>query len=611
MWYCPKKYEKTIPDFNEELLKLKGQLEDNEAKISLAKFLRKNVYFTTELLTGIKLAPYQEVTLKALFNRNFSMCVWGRGCGKTFIASVFSILQTIFEPNTKILVAGPTFRTARFIFNNIEKIYDSRGAELLMQAFGAKSKRNDQYEWLINGGSITAIPLSGEKIRGFRANVLVLDEYLLLPEEIIKTVLMPFLVAPQNIKERLEIREIEDKLIDRGDMREEDRMVFENDSKLIALSSASYTFENLFKTYKEWMDKIYGEKIGKAGATYFISQMGYEALPKHMIDRTIIEEAQEGGQSHSSFQREYCALFTDGSDSYYSAKKMHECTIPDGEEPTTRISGRRGLKYVLAIDPSFSDSPSSDYFAMSVMELDEEKQQCTLVHGYAVAGGHLKDHIKYFYYLNKFFNFELIMIDNAGYQFIDSANESKYFKKDKIKLEFFDFDSDAEGLDYEQALRKARYQYNRESGKKCIKQVFTSNFIRKANEHLKACIDYKRVWFASRVTAHGQAFDKAISTYVDTNLLNAETLLELAETQDDLMYQTKRQCALVEVKTTARGNQTFDLPLHLKKSTSSTRARKDNYTTLMLGTWSTKLYFDMMSKRGESESSTFTPIMIN
>ena len=198
MWYCPSKYEKAIPNPNEEFLKLQGALDDSEAKISLAKFLRANLYFTTELLTGIKLAPFQEITLRAMMNRNFNMCVWGRGCGKTFIASVFCILQTIFEPGTKILIAGPTFRTARFIFNNIEKIHDGKGAELMMQAFGAKSKRNDQYEWLINGGSITAIPLSGEKIRGFRANVLVLDEFLLLPEDTIKTVLMPFLVAPRK-----------------------------------------------------------------------------------------------------------------------------------------------------------------------------------------------------------------------------------------------------------------------------------------------------------------------------------------------------------------------------------------------------------------------------
>jgi hypothetical protein len=235
MWYSPPKYEDPNPvDLLKELKGLKGELEDREAKISLAKFLRNNLGLTVELIAGVKLAPYQEITLRGLFNRNFSMCVWGRGCGKTFIAAVYCFLQCVFEPETKILIAGPTFRTARFIFTNIEKFVDSQGAQLLAQAFGHKAKRNDAYEWQINGGSITAIPLSGEKIRGFRANVLVLDEYLLLPEETIKTVLMPFLVAPQNMKERLEVRQQENELIKKGLMKEDERLEFENKTRMIA-----------------------------------------------------------------------------------------------------------------------------------------------------------------------------------------------------------------------------------------------------------------------------------------------------------------------------------------------------------------------------------------
>jgi hypothetical protein len=73
----------------------------------------------------------------------------------------------------------------------------------------------------------------------------------------------------------------------------------------------------------------------------------------------------------------------------------------------------------------------------------------------------------------------------------------------------------------------------------------------------------------------------------------------------------KRQCALVEVKATAKGVQTFDLPQHLKRDTGANRARKDNYTALMLGNWGVKSYYDLMDI-GESEfSSTFTPLMIN
>ena len=606
MWYSPKKYEGNFDNLNDQFLSLKGELDNKEAKISLAKFLRANLGFTTELVSGIKLAAYQEATLKGMMNRNFSMCVWGRGCGKTFIASVFCFLQCIFEPGTKILIAGPTFRTARFIFNNLEKLVESKGAELLSQCFGAKSKRNDQFEWAINGGTITAIPLNGEKIRGFRANVLVLDEYLLLPEDIIKTVLMPFLVAPQDMKQRLEIREIEDRLIEDGVMKEEERMVFENNSKMIALSSASYTFENLFKTYKEWMEKIYSKE--EFDASYFISQMGYEALPEEMVDPTIIEEAQSGGISNSSFQREYCAQFTDGSDSYFSAKKMHECTIPDGEEPSLRLSSHEGKKYIIAIDPSFSNSPSSDYFAMTIMELDEENKTSTVVHSYAVAGGDLKDHIAYMNYLTDSFDVVMVIIDNAGYQFLDSCNENEKFKNKKLK--FIDFNSDAEGNDYTKMLQAAKRQYNKDLGHICFKQVFTTNFIRNANEYLQACIDHKRVWFGSRISPNPNAFMRESNKKLSLVYPKGETILDLIENQDNLVYQTKKQCALLEVTSTARGTQTFDLPQHLKRNTSANRARKDNYTTLMLGNWAVKCYFDMMDLGEIKANSTFAPIMV-
>ena len=520
-----------------------------------------------------------------------------------------SFIQCIFEPNTKILIAGPTFRTARFIFQNLEKIVESKGAELLAQAFGAKSKRNDQFEWRINGGSITAIPLSGEKIRGFRANILVLDEYLLLPEETIKTVLMPFLVAPQDMAERIRVREIEDSLIKSGKMEEKDRMVFENKSKMIALSSASYSFENLYKTYKEWMGNIYSDDI--LDSKYFISQLGYEALPAEMVDKTIIEEAQGGGQSHSSFLREYCAQFTDGSDSYFSAKKMHECTIPDGQEPTTLVKGGKGKKYVIGIDPSFSNSPSSDYFAIALLEVDEERREGTLVHNYAVAGGDLKDHINYFYYILTNFDVDMICIDNAGYQFLDSCNESENFINGGVNLKFLDFDSVKEGIEYGKEIRRLKTSYNKSDFKICFKQNFTSDFIRKANEHLQACIDHKHIWFASRTTANGSAFDKQNSSLINLKFTGSETVSDLIETQDALVYQTKKQCALIEVKSTAKGTQTFDLPQHLKRSTSANRARKDNYTTLMLANWGLKCYSEMHNMKEDQTNFTFLPQMYN
>ena len=289
---------------------------------------------------------------------------------------------------------------------------------------------------------------------------------------------------------------------------------------------------------------------------------------------------------------------------------MHDCTIPDAEKQHTLIKGEKDKEYILAIDPSFSNSPSSDYFAMSVLELDEEKNnESTLVHAYAVAGGDLKDHIKYLHYLMTNFNIVLLIIDNAGYQFIDSANESELFRSANIDLKFFEFNSDKTGNDYQQMLLKAKSQYNVKEQMICFKQLFSSTFLREANEYLQASIDHKRIWFASRTAACGSFFDKVSAQAVPLKLMPYQDKGDLIEFQDDIVYQTKKQCALVEVKTTAKGIQTFDLPQHLKRSTSANRARKDNYTTLMLGNWAVKAYNDLKNTKQEQINYTFTPKM--
>ena len=88
-----------IVNINKESLALKGELGDRQAKITLAKFMRSNLGFTTELVSGIKLALYQEITLKAFFNRNFSMCV-GTWLWKNFHSGCLLLSSMYFRtPN--------------------------------------------------------------------------------------------------------------------------------------------------------------------------------------------------------------------------------------------------------------------------------------------------------------------------------------------------------------------------------------------------------------------------------------------------------------------------------------------------------------------------------
>jgi hypothetical protein len=628
VWYDPEKYRRPVKDINLELKKLVGELEDKEARITLAKFLYRNLGMTTEFLTGVDLYPDQIITIKGMMKSDYSLCVWGRGVSKTWTAAVYCILQCIFQPKTTILIVGPTFRTARFIFNHIEKIVESPEAELLMQAMGVKSRRNDEFRWAINGGEIIAIPLNGEKIRGFRATIVLIDEFLLMDEKTVESVLIPYLVVPKDVKRRKKIRAREDDAIRRGTMREDQRTKFKNESKLIALSSASYTCEYLYRKYKEYCDIITALDVNKldiAGkdekdleGRYFVSQLGWDAVPEDRIDRNIIKLAQSNQANMASFKREYCAQFIDGSDSYFSIEKMQKCTVPDGETPTLKLIGDKDKKYILSIDPNFSNSATADDFAMCVIELDEDKSmRGTIVHSYAESGRDLKDHIKYLHYLWTNFNIQMIVIDYAGYQFIDAANEHELFRRDKIEFKLFDFTSEKDGDEYTAELKKARNGYNRQIHRIVFAQYFTTDFIRKANEWLQGCIDYKRLWFGSSIKGNVDAFNRSISAPIDvSNLIDTKTLDKeesamgyFIDNQNTLITQTRYQAASIEVKTTTRGVQSFDLPQMMKRDTSESRMRRDSYTAMMLGTWGMKCYYDIINMPEES-FETFEPVLI-
>jgi hypothetical protein len=615
MLYFPKKYEKKYPNINQSILDLKGELTDKQAMAALGKFLRANLGFGLELLTKRKvtLATYQEILLKALFNRNFSMIVASRGASKSFIAAIIAFLYPLFNPGTNVVICGPTFRTARHIFNNLEKIIDSKEGFLLKECFGAKSKRNDAFEIALNGGIIRAIPMNSDKLRGFRAQLLILDEYLLFSEEVVKKVLMPFLLVPSNVGERIRQADEEDELVKEGKIEEKDRMVFPSSARMICLTSASYTFEPCYKTFQEWIENILAEdKV--VDATYFVAQIGYKALPKLFIEKSVIEEASSMGEHDPIFQREFGAHFTDGSDSYFSAKKMHELTVKDSDSPCMEIRGKSEDIYVLGCDPSFSNSPSSDFFAMCVLKLNPENETATVVHSYMEAGKDLKEHIKYFYYLLKAFNIQMICFDNADGGFTSSCNESALFQDNKFKVNLLEYNGELHGDDYNRMLLDFKKEYNLSNNKICFKHVFNQQSIRRINEQLQTWINTKKIWFASRLTSHND-YESAITSGIPYPFEESENknkfIVDLISNEDDLVYQIKKQASLIEIRNSPSGGQIFDLPVTLKRNKSANRARKDGYTSLLLAIEAAKAYFDM-NRAGDVKKSAnlWMPIMM-
>jgi hypothetical protein len=611
----PDKYKKDFPKVNEELSLLKGELTDIQAKVALGKFLRANLGLGLEILTKrkLKLAYYQEILMKAIFNRNFSLIVASRGGSKSFLAAIIAFLIPIFNKGTNVLIAGPTFRTARHIFTNLERIIDSEDGKLLKACFGTKTKRNDAFEYEINGGVIRAVPMNSDKIRGFRANVLILDEFLLLSEDVVRKVLIPFLIVPTDITKKMIKSEEEDILIESGKMKEEERATFPSSARMICLTSASYTFEYAAQIYREWITNIMDDTKVE-DATYFVAQIGWEAVPKYLVEKSVIEEASSMGKEDAIFQREFGAQFTDGSSSYFSYKKMHvDLTVKDGEKPSALIKGNPNDLFVLSIDPNFSQSPSADFFAMSVLKLDIENERATLVHNYGKAGVDLGEHIKYFYYLLNAFNPVLICSDNADGNFIQSANESSLFENNKIKLDFVEYDGELKDQDYIDMIRKVRNQYNYGNKKICFKHIFNQQSIRRINEQLQTWINTNRIWFGSKLTQLSGDYDIAIKGTIpypfEENQTTSEFIYELISDQDDWMGKVKKQCSLIEITVSPVGGQVFNLPQNLLRQSGLNRPRRDNYTSLLLGVEAAQTYFNLMKQPPKEAVKAFIPFM--
>jgi hypothetical protein len=609
------------PDFNKKLFELEGYLEEEEAKILLYKFLRENITFTTDLVSGVKLFPFQHMAIKAMFETDYFMGVWSRGMSKSFTTAIYAYLDAIMNQGVEIGILSKSFRQAKMIFKKIEDIAAKPEAMYLSQCITHKSKSND--EWLLEIGSsrIRALPLGdGEKLRGFRFHRIIIDEFALMPERIYNEVIIPFLSVVENPTQREDLYNVETELIRQGKMQEKDRHIWPN-NKLIALSSASYKFEYMYKAYEQFEELIRVGGKKESDAHRVIMQFSYDCAPRQLYDQNLIDQAKST-MSQSQFDREFGAVFTDDSSGYFKTSKMAACTLKDGESPTTEIKGTPDSKYILAFDPSWAESESSDDFAMMVIKLNDEKKTGTVVHSYALSGANLKQHIYYFYYLLKHFNIVSIVGDyNGGVQFMNAANESSLFKENKINIKFINTNFD-DIENYQQKLIEGKREYNLDNNTICYLRKPTSQWIRRANELLQSNFDHRRIAFASRAiddeynTQRRQKIPIDKINFLRTSLSGERQtkeakMIDFVEHQFDMMNLIKTQCSLIQITTSSAGTQNFDLPPSLKRQTGPEKARKDSYSALVLGNWMIKLYYDMMDSKVETVATTFTPMFIN
>jgi len=555
-----------------------------------------------------------------MFQTDYFMGVWSRGMSKSFTTGVYAALDAVLNQGVEIGILSKSFRQAKMIFKKIEDIAAKPEAALFAQCITKKSKSNDEWLMEIGRSRIRALPLGdGEKLRGFRFHRIIIDEFALMPERIYNEVIVPFLSVVENPTQREDLYNLETTMINQDKMTEDQRYVWPN-NKLIALSSASYKFEYMYKAYTQFENLIHNQPTDDT-AHRTIMQFSYDCAPKQLYDQNLLNQAKSS-MSQSQFDREFGAVFTDDSSGYFKISKMAECSIPDGESPSIEVAGEAGAEYLVAFDPSWAESESSDDFAIQVLKLNKEKQIGVVVHSYALAGANMKEHIKYFSYILQAFNVVMVIGDYAGgVQFLSACNESEIFKKDNLKLKTIEVDFEKPEA-YNSDLQKARNEYNKTEKKICYLRKPTSNWIRQANELLQSNFDHKRIFFGSRAIddAYQTQRRKQIpienlkylkgSDMLSEKMTKEAKMIDFVEHQSDMLELTKVECALIQITTTTQGTQTFDLPPNLRRQSGRDKARKDSYSALVLANWMVKTYFNIMNFKPKEVEVTFTPRFI-
>jgi hypothetical protein len=616
----------------DEIKSYSGNIDEHRSKVLLYKYLRNNPAIAANFFLGLEIFPFQSIAIKGINVADYSMLVFPRGGSKSWLFAVSVILRCILVPDSNIGIVSSSFRQAKMIMNYIDKIMNNKKAALARECGYTLTRGTDQWVIKIGSGQVTALPLGdGAKLRGFRFNMIGIDEFMNVPKSIFTEVILPFLGVSQNPDERNELSKVEDEMIRQGKMKEEERYAWPN-NKLVLLSSPSYTFQYMYELYKKYLKLIDGEALPDDGtlsdeeknqkAYRFVMQLGYDVLPKGIYDANLLAQGR-ATMSEMQFKREFGAQFIDESDGFFRLSKMMECTIIDGDQPAVELKGNPLDKYILSFDPNISSNASADHFAIHVAKLDMENKKTTIIHSYAIAGVDLKEHMKYFMYLIK--NFNIVMMCGDAYggdAFIKACNESQLFMDQKMNIGLLDGKFNALE-EYNEDLVILKDSYNLGERKYCFLRNPSSDWIRQANELLQGSIDNKRIRFgASAVDSHKRSqlsHDIGVKELqwdleIQRELKNAgvkEVQFAFLDKIKDNVELTKVQTANIDVKTSPQGHCSFNLADHLKNQSGANKARKDLYSAGVLLNWASKLYFDMQDVKKEApKPCTFSPFII-
>lgn len=299
-----------------------------EIYLDAVSYWRKYPDEFCEQVLGIKLVLFQKVMMRVFFRYKYVCFVMGRGIGKSFITILCLVIYALLYPNSKLGIIAPSFRQAKQLITEKYRgeLCEWSGFLLQEEKSYTCNMQKAKIEFY-NGSFIEAFPLgnAGEKIRGARLHVALIDEAVYVPRNIITEVVMPMTIVKPGFKVG------------------EDNNEIVNGNKIIMASSASYRSNHLYKTFVDWTK----EMMTPGNTRYFTMtlpwQVGVQA--GYMDEADILEKKKE--LSAMAFAQEYEGVFPNLIDgAWINPEDLFECCDLEHIE----LKGDSNYEYIMSVD---------------------------------------------------------------------------------------------------------------------------------------------------------------------------------------------------------------------------------------------------------------------
>ncbi|AVM24305.1 terminase large subunit domain-containing protein [Bacillus pumilus] len=388
-----------------------NQSSDNHMRQQIKKwttFYRLNTHRFVEHYFGIDLFLFQKILLYFMNINTYFMLVAARGLSKSFMIAIFACARCVLYPNTKVVIASGVKKQAKLIITEkIEKElmqYPNLSREIKQ----IRSSSNEAMVVFHNGSTIEAVT-SNENSRGYRGNILILEEFRMIDENVLKTVLKPFLNVyrqPPYLK------------------KEKYRHLTEENIE-VYISSAHYTSNWMWKSMQAARDAMLKGRDTMIFSLDYLTSIYHGLLSKERIDK----DRESSDFDEISFTMEYENLmYGQNSNALY---KLDDITknrtlkkpfypISNIEYSTQKQKRKEKLKdgeiRILSVDVALMGGDANDNTVITCMRLlpNGDKYQRKVPYIETLEGNHTEDQAIRIKQLFEDFQASYVALDTHG-----------------------------------------------------------------------------------------------------------------------------------------------------------------------------------------------------